>query len=290
MRKPISMTYNDGVKACCRILSEAKQAPSDAYLVGLVQVQRIQEDIANTFQYDSLGEQHPDIESAERWVQVYEGRIDDLETSNLNNSLDMALRHARVYLYEIALHLPPRRPVAGGGRSLDNGGDAYAAKHTNLLLGLLNRTRAFHDAYVVATRDEVLRHNNVDKAWCAHAAMVLLKLSFSTAYNTPENPYPLRKACNMSGYLGLLSRDCRFHEGCTGENCMNRNALWYFRDRIRRVKQWYEHVEMFNEGAEQDVESLSPLRLHEISKTEPLSMDFDFGLANLMEFDFSSWQ
>ena len=198
------------------------------------------------------------------------------ETASLKTKL--AILHIRVYLYEIALHVPPPSvPTSGSLSSLEDG--LLATKYTNLLMQCLEKTKALMDFYIRMPIECFEKHTLLEKGYLGQAIIVLLKLAFITTGGVPENPFPLRNDCNISHYLDCLADPSRNPHAST----------WQFRDKMLRLKSWYDRVEYFNhDDGIQDMKNLSPSRLEEIAKGELPLFDMDWSTMDLMNFDIAN--
>lgn len=87
-RKSISMRYDDYVGDCCRSLAEVKNAPTDGDLIHFIGLQRLAEEIATTFGYDSITNEgrYLRIENVELSVKAFKSRLHDLRLSLPSNS------------------------------------------------------------------------------------------------------------------------------------------------------------------------------------------------------------
>ena len=79
-RKPFGMRYDDYIGDCCRSLMESNLAPRDADLIYFVGLQRLGEEIASTFGYDSISNESRRLstENVELFVKTFKSRLLDL--------------------------------------------------------------------------------------------------------------------------------------------------------------------------------------------------------------------
>lgn len=82
------MKYDDYVGECCRSLAETNNAPTDADLIHFVDLQRLAEEIARTFEYDSTNSEsrYLGMDNVELSVKAFESRLHDLRRRLPSNS------------------------------------------------------------------------------------------------------------------------------------------------------------------------------------------------------------
>lgn len=315
VRKPITMRFDDAIRASCHNLRQSGQCPLDPLIVHSVQLHSILEDVASVFSYESLNGKHPSIETVDLSIATFERQFRDVQEcvqsagacSRKSRSFlatqyrvlmtsvhfKLAWLHAWVYLYEVALHIPP--PVLQSGSSCDLSQDSgtrghLVSKHSLLLTRCLEHTKNLMDHYVNLSLEQVLKNTLVEKGYLAHATMLLIKLAFSTANGIPQNPFPLRKACDVSNYLYLLAnRGGRLEAALdSGDNIWVRDHLVQFRDKILRLKSWYDRMEFYGtEGADAAPPSgmLQLQYFDEIMDRELPPLDFEMAMVDFMNFD-----
>jgi hypothetical protein len=59
LRRPTTMKFSNHMGDCCKILIEANDAWSDQFITPLVHIQRLVDDVANTFNYDGYHDLPP---------------------------------------------------------------------------------------------------------------------------------------------------------------------------------------------------------------------------------------
>ena len=74
------MKYDDYVGDCCRSLAETNNAPTDTDLIHFIDLQRLAEEIARTFDYDSTNNESRNLgmDNVELSVKAFESRLHDL--------------------------------------------------------------------------------------------------------------------------------------------------------------------------------------------------------------------
>lgn len=83
------MRYDDFAGRCCRSLAEKNVAPTDADLIHFIGLQRLAEEIASTFAYDSphIERTRLGLETIELSIKAFSSRIQELRRSFPSDSL-----------------------------------------------------------------------------------------------------------------------------------------------------------------------------------------------------------
>ena len=207
------------------------------------------------------------------------------DTNDPSAVSQFAYKNAYIYLYEVVLHLPAPSSASNGSRE---GGNELITAYTTLMFRLLEVTKAFMDDYVQIPFSKIEQGNTIHCLYLSHTAIVLLKLAFSTVGASPEDPFPFRKACNVSRYLEAMAGpeptcDTSSHSLDDG---VARDSMWQFRDKVLRMKSWYDRMEFFNDGGNvEDLKGMSPLQLENISRHEVLPPDVDWSTFDFTNLD-----
>lgn len=281
-RKPISMKYDDYVGDCCRSLAETNNAPTDADLIHFIDLQRLAEEIASTFEYDSKNNEgrYLRMDNVDLSIKAFKSRLHDLcrclpSNSSCLESVTLAHENTNVYLHEVCLHMEHSIAMMS---SVPLGREAadLSQRRISLLLSCLEATKSFLDYFLRMPAGLIVRHSTVERGQLAHVITVLIKVAFSS--NLGLDNFPLREACNVSYYLDALVR----HLGSISANLPNEghpDSFSAFKAMAERIKSWYENTEFFEQvGSPSDLKDMSPLQFVEIAKEEQ-SMNFD--LSNL---------
>lgn len=74
------MKYDDYVGDCCRSLAETNNAPTDADLIHFINLQRLAEEIASTFEYDSKNNEgrYLRMDNVDLSIKAFKSRLHDL--------------------------------------------------------------------------------------------------------------------------------------------------------------------------------------------------------------------
>lgn len=298
------MRYDDYIGDCCRSLTESYYAPRDADLTYFVGLQRLGEEIAVSFGYDSINNEsrHYSTENVELLVKAFKSRLLDLRRSFPSNSkcfgkwpsarpiteanpakasMTLAYEKVNIYLYEVSLHMNHSFATSPGppGREAE----ASSQRRTSLLLSCLDATKSYLNCYLRVPPEEIARQSTFEKGELAYAITVLMKIAFCA--NSGFDTVSLREACNVSHYLDALG-------GHLGKSSASSNtpddagcpdSFSAFKTMAERLKNWYESTELFEPtGTTCTVKGMSPIQIVEIAKQEPL---INFELGN-MDFSF----
>lgn len=81
------MKYDDFVGDCCRSLATSNNTPTDADLLHFIGLQRLTEEVASTFRYDSINEgRQLRMDNVELSVKAFKSRLHDLRCSFPSNN------------------------------------------------------------------------------------------------------------------------------------------------------------------------------------------------------------
>ena len=95
------MKYDDFVGDCCRSLATSNNTPTDADLLHFVGLQRLSEEVASTFGYDSINNEGRQLrmDNVELSVKAFKSRLHDLRCSfPSNNARAGKLAHLKLVL------------------------------------------------------------------------------------------------------------------------------------------------------------------------------------------------
>ena len=202
--------------------------------------------------------------------------------------MELSIRHARICLYEVALHI--HLPPDGNDSTMHNRNViSQTTRHSNLLIRLLEKAKAYFDVSLSVPTEHYERLTTLHRCQFPHIAVVMLKLAFNTTNGTPQDPFPLRKACDLSYYMERHANPCKDHNPAhCDEQCASRDILSHHRDKIRRIKTWYDRLETLGDiGAEDSLKDMSSLNLEKIEVAEEEMFQMDWTKFDISSFDLS---
>ena len=306
------LPYNEGIKANCRFLEQVKQSSADEFIVRAVQLQRLKEEIVGVFAYDNPGARSLNVDTVQMTINSYARELEAMQAldpvqdkffackkstsktagteANLAAALvELSTRHTWICLYEVALQMRPTSRDTPSAKS-DEETIEHATRRTNLLIRCLEKAKAYSDYTARQPNAYLELHTSIHRCQLAHVAIVMFKLCFNTTNGTPQNPTPLRKACNMMYYFNNLTDACKDHDRakCDGQ-CASRDRISHFRDKVGRLKAWYERLEAFDGlGGDDSLENMSTLNLENIEKQEQQMFELDWSMMDFTNMDMTS--
>ena len=260
-----------------------------------MQLQHVKEDISNTFFYESSGSHTLNLDTVELQIKSFERELETItdaahvEAERFSACFELAIQHAWVCLYEVAIHLGD--PAKGqGASSLDEASlISLATRKRNLTIQCLEKTKTHMDNYLKWSNYLFERTTVIYTSQLAYTAMILMKLTFSTTDGTPENPFPFRKICNIYYYAKNLADQCRDHDRSTcGDHCIANDLMHIYRGKARLMTGWFERLEVLNttEGAE-NMKDLSSNHFEQISDQEQQLLTTDWSTIDFSQLDMS---
>ena len=301
-RKPFGVRYDDYIGDCCRSLVQSSYAPTDVDLIYFVGLQRLGEEIAITFGYDSINNESRrlSIEHVELFVKAFKSRLLDLRSSFPSNSkcsskwpsarpmtmtnwakasMTLAYEKVNIYLYEVSLHMDHSFATSSG----PPGREPSHQRRTSLMLSCLDASKSYLNCFLRVPPEEIVKQSTFEKGELAYATGVLMKIALCA--NSGFDAVSLRQACNVSHYLDALAE--HLGKSATSANIPDDagcpDSFSGFKTMAERLKSWYESTEFFEPtGTTSSINSMSALQVVEIAKQEPL---INFDLGN-MDFSF----
>ena len=191
-------------------------------------------------------------------------------------ALLLAYESAKIYLYEVALHLDMNPGVLSADSTLESESPGRMA----LLIHCLDATKSFLDTYLRLSPDFMQYQPTGERGTQSHATIVLIRLAF-VKYPGPD-PFPLRQACNVRYYMDALADHLGSIQSTMGGVRDGENFI-PFRDIMARAKSWYERMELLDNPEDfEDLRGMAPMDFANIIKREP-AMSLDLGF---LDFEF----
>lgn len=210
------------------------------------------------------------------------------------DQLRLAEHHAIVYLHEVVFHIPPPVAQMPAGSRAEPSDQVLVARYTNLLQRCLQEAKGYLDLYLSLSTRQIELHTQTEKCYMAYMIIILLKLSFNSFNGTPDDPFPLRKYCNVSQYFQNFADMYKGRAlGSHGYEKTNlADTMMGFHDKMLRIKSWYDRIECFNQTEDMKaLKDMSPLNFEDILKNELWSDDFDWSGMDFGSFDMTTkWE
>ena len=206
----------------------------------------------------------------------------------------LAEYHAIVYLHEVVFHIPPPTTQMSAGSKAEPSDQALVAKYASLLQRCLQEAKSYLDLYLSMSTRQVELHTQIEKCYMSYMIIILLKLAFNSFNGTLEDPFPLRKYCNVSQYFQSFADMFKGRAlGSQGYEKTNLpDTMMGFHDKLVKLKNWYDRIECFNQTEDMKVlKDMSPLNFEDILTNELMSDDFDWSSMDFGSFDMAtSWE
>ncbi|KAH8821930.1 hypothetical protein F5884DRAFT_107989 [Xylogone sp. PMI_703] len=238
-----ALNYTPYVEDCCKVLSEANQAPYDYQLQYYIQLQRLTEEITCAFGYDN-SQRVPFLDPVriELLVRVFNNQLKQLEallpldTQN-NVVLKLLCLTAHIYINEIGFHAAQSNcPVLGVATHHDW---ISSIQRSETLQQALNAAKKFLDEYLVLPVDELRRQTIMEESNLVYAISILGK--FTSGVWTPNiEAIYFREAANFNYYMETLIAQLEWLVTSAENGCEQVDFFWHFRRIFQHTKKLYE--------------------------------------------------
>lgn len=216
--------------------------PGDRLLLYFIRLQRLKEEVNNTFDYDDYHDLPPmDASRIEMLVKTFTKQLAQIRESLPpvaweNTAISLTYYNLRVYIHEISLHASEPDDALSSDQSCKSWFSSMA--RTDALLVCLDSAKEYLDLYLNLSTDTVLSNTIVEEVKVVYALLVLGK--FVTGVKTPHlDPLHLRQSTNIEHYMSaLVSRMDELIIVIDGQE--QRNYFWHFRSLFKYSRAWYE--------------------------------------------------
>ncbi|EXJ70962.1 uncharacterized protein A1O5_05955 [Cladophialophora psammophila CBS 110553] len=292
MRKPNNLPHSAYISACGELLAGIGAAESDALLPICVHLQRLQEDINQSFRYNRADQQGElDSEKIETLCIKFEQQIEQSRSAFppeiWNNAKVVSSYHAiKIYAREIGFHAQP--PSAFSVPTPGSGPPWYIspARH-NSLLGCLEATTEYLDHLLSLSTSNILGFTTPDLLRLLYAVLVLGR--FSNGVDAPLlDANLLRTVANLRYYLESLA--AKFRDVLATIHNPSEHYLVYLRRLVEDSKRWYTPALPGPPTFREDLFSPDPMQMTQkaLPTGQDNCLDVPGGLAGRPDF-VSAW-
>lgn len=218
--------------------------PGDQLLYYFIRLQRLKEEINDTFDYDDYQDLAPmDTVRIELLLKTFNKQLAQIRESFLpeaweNTAISLTYYNLRIYLNEIALHAVPPDSTDTFGPDESCRSWFSSVARADALITCVDAAKDYLDRYLALSTEQVRCNTIVEEVKVVYAFLVLGK--FVSGINTPHiDALDLRKSANMEYYMdGLINRMSDLIVSFNGQEQLN--YFWHFRALFKFSRIWYE--------------------------------------------------
>ncbi|CZR59098.1 related to cercosporin resistance protein [Phialocephala subalpina] len=209
LRKPNNLKYTNFMEECAQSLAEAVQVETDRLLPFFIQLQRLSEEVNDTFDYNSIKKSTPtDAIRIGVLAQSFAQQLEHIESSFSpeawnNAQLTMQLRVVRIFLNEIGFHataLPENEALSPQLRSRSW---YYSTARSETMLRCIQACKDYLDFFIAIPPEAAMYGTLPDILGYIYAVLVLG--AFATSCDSPIlDQLQVREIANYDYYLNSL--------------------------------------------------------------------------------------
>lgn len=209
LRKPNNLKYTDFMEECAQSLAEAGQVETDRLLPFFIQLQRLAEEVNETFDYSSIKESTPtDAIRISVLAKSFDQQLEHIESSFTpeawtNAQLTMQLRIVRIFLNEIGFHATALPEIEALSPQLKSRSWYYSTARSETLMRCLQGCKDYLDCFIAIPPEAVMCGTLPDVLGYIYAVLVLG--AFATSCDCPTlDRLQVREMANYDYYLNAL--------------------------------------------------------------------------------------
>ncbi|KUJ19994.1 uncharacterized protein LY89DRAFT_716459 [Mollisia scopiformis] len=249
LRKPNNMKYSSYMEECAQALSQSGQAETDRLLPYFIQLQRLSQEVSETFDYAANFELPPlDAGRISVLSKAFEQQLNQIESSisseawnnDFEVQLTMQLHVTRIHINEVGFHaaaLPQDQMLYPQIRSKSW---YYSSARSESLMRCLQACKDFLDHFLSLPSEGIINSTLPDMLGLVYTVLVLG--TFAVRIDTPTlDAVQLREMANYDYYISALINKTEHVMAFSGPAGAN-DYMHHIHVLFLQTKVWYSQV------------------------------------------------